>query len=101
MKIVLNTAGFGLNLNSAEMRMFCVLRGWSLRAHPKPISSATTWFVNVEWAEFRADPTLVRLCEEGMLSNPTLAVVEVPEGMEDWGIDTDWYTYEKIVSYNY
>jgi hypothetical protein len=94
MKVVTNTAGFGLRLNSAEMRMFCALRGWALGSRPKQISSTTTWFVGVDWVAFRADPTLVRLCEEGMLSNPALAVVEVPE---DWEIDTDWDTYEKLV----
>ena len=106
MKVVYNTKGFGLRLNEAEMRMFCALRGYTLCAHPKcgaaaNITSDTTWFSGVDWEEFRADPLLVRLCEEGMLSNEDLAIREWDE--EDytnyeggWAMQTDYCTYELV-----
>ena len=43
--------------------------------------------------DFRADPLLVRLVENKMLSNQDLAVVEV-DG--EWHLDTDWVTYENV-----
>jgi hypothetical protein len=105
MKVVYNTKGFGLNLNEAEMKMFVALRGYQLRTHPIPIlSSVTTWFVDVDWEEFRTDPLLVRLCEEGMLSNEDLAIREWDE--EDystfeggWALQTDYHSYEHVVVY--
>ena len=105
MKVVYNTKGFGLRLNEAEMKMFVALRGYKLRTHPTPIlSSVTTWFVDVDWEEFRADPLLVRLCEEGMLSNEDLAIREWDE--EDysnyeggWAMQTDYHSYERVVVY--
>lgn len=105
MKVVYNTKGFGLNLNEAEMKMFVALRGYQLRTHPIPIlSSVTTWFVDVDWEEFRTDPLLVRLCEEGMLSNEDLAIREWDE--EDysnyeggWAMQTDYHSYENVFVY--
>ena len=105
MKVVYNTKGFGLRLNEAEMKMFCALRGYTLRTHPTPIlSSVTTWFVDVAWDEFRADPLLVRLCEEGMLSNEDLAIREWDEEDYDnyeggWAMQTDYHSYERVVVY--
>ena len=105
MKVVYNTKGFGLRLNEAEMKMFCALRGYTLRTHPTPIlSSVTTWFVDVDWDEFRADPLLVRLCEEGMLSNEDLAIREWDEEDYDnydggWAMQTDYHSYERVVVY--
>ena len=102
MKVVYNTKGFGLRLNEAEMKMFVALRGYKLRTHPTPIlSSVTTWFVDVDWEEFRADPLLVRLCEEGMLSNEDLAIREWDdEDYENyeggWTLETDFRTYELV-----
>ena len=103
MKVVYNTKGFGLNLNEAEMKMFVALRGYQLRTHPiTTLSSVTTWFVDVDWEEFRTDPLLVRLCEEGMLSNENLAVCEFDECAplyeEGWTIKTDYCTYEQVYS---
>ena len=102
MKVVYNTKGFGLRLNEQEMRMFCALLGYTLRSHSKPISSENTWFKEVDWQEFRAEPLLVRLVEEGMLSNEDLAVHEWdeydpyyhPENL--WHIDTDYRTHECV-----
>jgi hypothetical protein len=93
MRVVYNTKGFGLRLSKTEMNMFCKLRGYTLRNHDKPISSTSTWFVEVDWMEFRADPLLVRLVEHKMLSNQDLDVCDV-EGA--WHIDTDWLTYEEV-----
>jgi hypothetical protein len=105
MKVVYNPKGFGLNLNEAEMKMFVALRGYRLRTHPIPtLSSVTTWFVDVDWEEFRTDPLLVRLCEEGMLSNENLAIREWDEEDYDnyeggWGIQTDYHSYENVFVY--
>ena len=103
MKVVYNTKGFGLHLNEAEMKMFAALRGYQFRAHPTPLSSSTTWFVDVDWEEFRTDPLLVRLCEQGMLSNEALAVFEWdecdPYFQEEWTIKTDYCTYEMVYVY--
>ena len=105
MKVVYNTKGFGLNLNETEMKMFVALRGYQLRTHPIPtLSSVTTWFVDVDWEEFRTDPLLVRLCEEGMLSNEDLAIREWDEEDYDnyeggWTIQTDYHSYERVVVY--
>lgn len=102
MKVVYNTKGFGLRLNEAEMRMFCALLGYTLRAHPKcGITSDTTWFSGVDWEEFRADPLLVRLCEEGVLSNEDLAIREWDdEDYENyeggWAMETDYHSYELV-----
>ena len=93
MKVVYNTNGFGLRLNEAELKMFCTLRGYTLRNHTHPLSSTTTWFVEVDWLEFRSDPLLVRLVENNMMSNKDLAVVEV-DG--EWDLATDWQTYERV-----
>jgi hypothetical protein len=108
MKAVYNTKGFGLHLNEAEMRMFAALRGWSIRdarnyeQRKEKMSSANCWFNNVDWEEFRTDPLLVRLCEEGMLSNERLAVCEFDECSplyeEGWTIKTDYCTYEQVYS---
>ena len=95
-KIVVNRRTYGLHLNEAEMRMFCALRGWRLTNHDKPITSSTAWFAighgtPFNWDEFRADPLLVRLCEEGMLSNEDLMVVELEDDyMERWEIRSDF-----------
>ena len=103
MKVVYNTKGFGLRLNEAELKMFAALRGYELRAHPEPTTSETTWFSGVDWEEFRADPVLVRLCEEGLLSNKDLAVHEWDEYDEecegDWTLRTDFCTYESVYVY--
>jgi len=103
MKVVYNTKGFGLRLNDAEMRMFCALLGYTLCAHPKPLSSDTTWFSGVDWEEFRAEPLLVRLVEEGMLSNTDLAVREWDEDDPDyegsWALESDMRTYERVYVY--
>jgi hypothetical protein len=93
MRVVYNTKKFGLHLSETEMKMFCKLRGYTLRNHDKPVSSTTTWFNEVDWMEFRADPLLVRLVEHKMLSNQDLDVCDV-EGA--WYIDTDWRTYEEV-----
>jgi len=95
-KVVINRRTFGLHLNEAEMRMFCALRGWRLKNHDKPISSTSTWFAvdhgtPFNWDDFRADPLLVRLCEERMLSNEDLMVVELDDAyMERWEIRSDF-----------
>lgn len=92
MKVVINSKRIGLHLNEAELRMFCALRGWRLTNHDKPITSSTAWFAfghgtPFNWDEFRTDPLLVRLCEERMLSNEDLVVVELEEDyMERWEI---------------
>jgi hypothetical protein len=100
MKVVYNPKGFGLRLNDAEMRMFCALLGYTLCAHPKPLSSDTTWFSGVDWEEFRAEPLLVRLVEEGMLSNTDLAVREWEEDDPayegSWTLESDGRTYELV-----
>jgi len=93
MKVVYNTKKFGLCLSDIEMKMFCKLRGYTLRIQDKPVSSTTTWFNEVDWMEFRADPLLVRLVEHKMLSNQDLDVCYV-EG--EWHIATDWLTYEEV-----
>jgi hypothetical protein len=98
MKVVYNTKGFGLRLNDAEMRMFCALLGYTLCTHPNPLSSDTTWFSGVDWEEFRAEPLLVRLVEEGMLSNEDLAIHEVEDGTA-WGIGTYYMAYEFVEEY--
>lgn len=110
MKVVYNTKGFGLRLNAAEMKMFAALRGWRIRPAityeqaKQELSSTNRWFSNVDWEEFRADPLLVRLCEEGMLSNEDLAIREWDE--EDystfeggWSVHTDYHSYEHVVVY--
>jgi len=103
MKVVYNTKGFGLRLNEAELKMFAALRGYELRAHPKPLTSETTWFKDVDWEEFRADPLLVRLCEQGMLSNEDLAVFEWDEYTQKyeggWTLHTNFSTYESVYVY--
>ena len=93
MKVVYNTNGFGLRLNEAELKMFCTMRGYTLRNHTQPRSSMTTWFVEVDWLEFRSDPLLVRLVENNMMSNKDLAVVEV-DG--EWDLVTDWQNHERV-----
>jgi hypothetical protein len=100
MKVVYNANGFGLRLNEAEMRMFCTMRGYTLRNHTKPVSSDTTWFNEVDWMEFRTDPLLIRLVEHKMLSNQDLAIREWDESDPSydghWEIMTDWRTYENV-----
>ena len=100
MKVVYNTKGFGLRLNEAELKMFAASHGYKLCAHPEPLTSETTWFSGVDWEEFRADPVLVRLCEEGLLSNKYLAVREWDEYDEEceggWTLATDFCTYEHV-----
>ncbi len=98
MKVVYNTKGFGLRLNEQEMCMFCALLGYTLRSHSKPISSENTWFKEADWQEFRAEPLLVRLVEEGMLSNEDLAIYEFEDGTA-WGIGTDYRAYEFVEEY--
>lgn len=98
MKVVYNTKGFGLRLNEQEMCMFCALLGYTLRSHSKPISSENTWFKEADWQEFRAEPLLVRLVEEGMLSNEDLAIYEFEDGTA-WGIGTDYMAYEFVEEY--
>jgi hypothetical protein len=109
MKVVYNTKGFGLRLNEAEMKMFAALRGWSIRdgrnyeQRKEKMSSANCWFSGVDWEEFRTDPLLVRLCEQGMLSNEDLAIREWDECDpiydEGWTIKTDYCTYEMVYVY--
>jgi hypothetical protein len=95
MKVVYNTKGFGLRLTETEMKMFCALLGYKLNTHPpEGIASDTTWFAGVDWKEFRKEPLLVRLVEEGMLSNKDLAVVDVDD---EWYLDTDYRTYEQVI----
>lgn len=101
MKVVYNTKGFGLRLTETEMKMFCAVLGYTLRTHPKGgATSDNTWFSGVDWEEFRAEPLLVRLVEEGMLSNKDLAVREWDEEDPDyegsWTMETDFRTYELV-----
>ena len=107
MKVVYNTKGFGLRLNEAEMKMFAALRGWKINPvityeqTKQELSSTNRWFSGVDWREFRTDPLLVRLCEEGMLSNEDLAIREWDdEDYENyaggWYLETDYCTYELV-----
>ena len=95
MKVVYNTKGFGVQLNEAEMKMFCAVRGYTLRpCHDEPVSSSTTFFTKVHWEDFRADPLLVELCEAHALSNQDLVVGDFNA---DYWFDTDFRTYEKVL----
>jgi hypothetical protein len=107
MKVVYNTKGFGLRLNKAEMQMFAALRGWKINTAinsgkaNEELSSTNRWFSGVDWEEFRTDPLLVRLCEEGMLSNEDLAIREWDEEDYDtyeggWTMETDYNKYERV-----
>ena len=93
MKIVYNSNGFGLHLSADEMKMLSRKLNLTLNQHNK--GSNETWFKEVYWEDFRADPRLVELVEAGVLSNKNLRIVEIPD-TATWDIDTDWHTYENV-----
>ena len=72
MKVVYNSKGFGLQLTPDEMKMMCRKLNMTLNQHNK--GSSETWFREVYWEEFRADPRLVELVEAGVLSTWLISV---------------------------
>ena len=101
MKIVYNPTQFGLQLTETEMKMFAQANGWTLRGirdgskSHLALNSTNTWFKEIDWLDFRSHPMLIKMVETGALTNKNLCVVDAPAG---WEFDTDWETFEKILT---
>lgn len=106
MEIVMNEKQFGVQLTYEEMRSYCKRLGLTLRVHEayheaekiRP-GSDKTWFVGVDWLEFRSNPVLIEDVRSGALpdnEHRALRVVQVPDDMSLWEFDTDWWKYERI-----